>query len=91
MNDLNDLSPVYYPSECHIEKDLFLPVITESSSFDCMTGYFSSGSLEELAEPIAAYLQNPEAGKLRFIVGPDIQPGDFDAISLAVKSEKNLI
>ena len=91
MTSLDELRPVYYPSECNIEKDLFLPVVKESSSFDCMTGYFSSGSLEELAEPIVAYLQNPEAGKLRFVMGPDISPDDYKAIALAVKSEKNLI
>ena len=91
MNSLNDLGPIYYPSECDIEKDLFLPVMSVCSSFDCMTGYFSSGSLEELAEPIASYLKNPDTAKLRFIIGPDISSQDYDAILLAIKSEKNLI
>lgn len=91
MNILNQLKPVYYPSECNIEAELFSPILKESTSFDCMTGYFSSGSLEELAEPIITYLKNPEAGKLRFVMGPDISSEDYEAIVLAVKTEKNLI
>ena len=88
MTNLNQLKPVYYPSECNIEGELFVPVLKESASFDCMTAYFSSGSLEELAEPIITYLKNPKAGKLRFIMGPDISPDDYEAIALAVKAEK---
>ena len=91
MTSLNHLKPVYYPSECNIEAELFSPILKESTSFDCMTGYFSSGSLEELAEPIMTYLKNPEAGTLRFVMGPDISSDDYDAFLSALENDKNLL
>ena len=91
MTILNELKPVFHPSECNIEAELFSPVLKQSTSFDCMTGYFSSGSLEELAEPIITYLKNPQAGKLRFVMGPEISSKDYEAIVLAVNTQKNLI
>ncbi len=91
MNKLDSLKPIYFPSECDIDGDLFLPVAEKTFSLDCMVGYFTSGSLEELARSIACYLSSSPSSKLRLIASPNLSDHDLVAISDAIQTDKNLV
>ncbi|WP_137227202.1 DEAD/DEAH box helicase family protein [Shewanella sp. MEBiC00475] len=73
------LSPVYFPNEVNIVKNLFIPVSSLSNSFDCLSGYFSSKVLSELAEPLSELFIKPTA-KGRFIISPNLNEEDKNAL-----------
>lgn len=74
---LEQLSSIYFPSECDIDQELFYPVACSSKSMDCMVGYFTSGSLKELARSISAYLSIDQSTKMRLIVSPTFSDADM--------------
>lgn len=79
-SSLEDLSPIFFPSEVNVDQDLFQPVASQSESLDCMVGYFSSGVLSELALAISSYLKLRSVQPMRFIVSPNINETDLAAI-----------
>jgi len=91
MGELKNLKPIYFPSECNIDKELFLPLAIVASSFDCMVGYFTSGSLEELARSIACYLSSDPQSKMRLIASPNLSENDINAIKEALHNDKDLL
>lgn len=89
---LNELEPIYFPSECNIDAELFYPVAKVSNSIDCMVGYFTSGSISELARTLATYLANPTKSPLRLVISPELPLAqDREALYEALKTDKNLI
>lgn len=91
MPELDNIQPIYFPKECHIDKDLFLPLAKASSSLDCMVGYFTSGSLRELAESLTCYLRSSNDARMKFIISPNLQKDDIDSIRIAIETDQNLI
>lgn len=88
--NLDDIKPFYFISEHKLDKEVFYPIMCEARKVDCMTGYFSSGSLRELALSLSYFLQSDSA-KLRFIVSPNFSENDLNILREAINSEKNLL
>ncbi|WP_290653582.1 DEAD/DEAH box helicase family protein [Idiomarina sp.] len=86
---LEKLSPVFFPSEKNIVSSLFLPVAECSTSFDCLSAYFSSRVLAELAEPLSTLYQNPQS-KGRFLIGPSLSDEDKEALLQAYDEDKSI-
>jgi superfamily II DNA or RNA helicase len=78
-NTLDDLPPVYFPNEIDIVRQLFIPVAQSSNKFDCLSGYFSSKVISELAEPLSILFKDPSA-KGRFIISPNLDEDDKEAL-----------
>lgn len=91
MDGLKNIKPIYFPSECNIDIELFLPLAQVASTLDCMVGYFTSGSLEELARSIACYLSSDPQSKMRLIASPNLSKNDISAIKEAINNDKNLL
>jgi superfamily II DNA or RNA helicase len=87
--ELDDLAPVYFPNEINIVKELFLPVAKKSICFDCLSGYFTSKALAELAEPLAYLFQEPTATG-RFIISPNLNAEDKDALLEAYSNDDSI-
>jgi superfamily II DNA or RNA helicase len=60
-----------------------------SKSFDCLSGYFSSKVISELAEPLSVLFKNPNA-KGRFIISPNLDEDDKDALLEAYRNEESI-
>lgn len=88
-NELNLLPPIFFPSEGNIDTKLFTPLTKNSSSLDCMVGYFTSGVLSELSHAIAAYLSIENNKPMRFIVSPHLNAYELAAIEAAYKSDED--
>ena len=86
---LDSLEPVYFPSELNIVEKLFLPVASFSTSFTCISGYFSSTVLAELAEPLAYLFQNPSSSG-KFIVSPNLSVEDQTALINAYDNDDSI-
>ena len=91
-NAINALEPIFFPSECDIDGELFYPIADASKSIDCMVGYFTSGSISELARTLSTYLAKPTCSPLRLVISPDL-PNAEDRLALdeAIRTDKNLI
>ncbi|WP_282131330.1 DEAD/DEAH box helicase family protein [Pseudoalteromonas aliena] len=76
---INELKPVYFPNEVNIVQELFTPVVENSFRFDCLSGYFSSKVISELAEPLSILFKKPHT-KGRFIVSPSLSENDKSAL-----------
>jgi len=84
------LKKIYFPSEIDIDKELFYPVFKEATDCRCMTGYFSSGALKELASSISYFLKY-RIGSIRFIISPNLSEIDSKALKRALDSDNNLL
>lgn len=84
---VHDIEPIHFPNECDIVKKLFLPLAQSSNRFDCISGYFSSNVLSELAEPLAVLFKKQDS-KGRFLISPNLSIHDKEAILKAY--DKNL-
>lgn len=89
-SSLDSLAPVHFPNESDIVKDLFLPVCREATAFDCLSGYFSSSALIELAEPLAYLFENPQTVG-RFVISPNLSEEDKNALLEAYEEGASFI
>lgn len=87
---LDSLEPVYFPNELNIIEKLFLPVASTSSAFTCISGYFSSTVLAELAEPLAYLFQNPSSSG-KFVVSPNLSAEDQTALLEAYDNGESIL
>lgn len=85
-----DLKRIYFPNEEEVDRSLFLPIFRKATSCRCMTGYFTSGALRELASSISLFLKQPES-EIRFLISPNLTPEDASALEKAVEAEENLV
>ena len=92
MIEIDDLDPVYFPHRRDVDLELFSPVARKAKTFQCMSGYFSSGVLRELAHAISFYLLSSDDRKMQFIIGPNLSSADdIDALHSAIYSGDDLI
>ncbi|WP_421289518.1 DEAD/DEAH box helicase family protein [Aeromonas veronii] len=83
------LNPIYFPNEVNISNELFLPIAKVAKSFDCMSGYFSSSMLRELARPLAIIFKSNI--KCRMIISPYLSDDDRRAIIETYENKESLL
>lgn len=89
-NVVAELEPIYFANEQDIDRNIFLPIVKIASSISCMSGYFASGALRELASSLSHFLTTKN-GPMRFIVGPNLEEQDLAALRLAIRGNENVI
>jgi superfamily II DNA or RNA helicase len=87
---IDDLKPLYFPNEVNVDTELFLPVSQISSSIECMSGYFTSGFLAELAQSILCYI-NSNNESIKFIISPNLSPEDMETLIRAQKADEDIL
>lgn len=87
---LDDLKPIYFPNEINVDSELFYPVSSVSRSIRCMSGYFTSGVLAELAQSIICYLKSNQSS-IRFIISPNLSPEDLTVLLKAQDSDEDVL
>jgi len=90
MNKFDSLNNIYFILEHDIDGELFLPIVKHASTIRCMTGYFTSGAIKELAKSIFYFLNNEE-NKIQFLVSPNLETKDLMEIKKAIDADKNII
>lgn len=88
--DLDDLRPFYFVGDHNLDEEVFYPICRHTKAIRCMSGYFTSGSLGELAKSLSYFLKTQNA-PIKFIISPNLPSEDAHAIKKAVDSDKNLI
>jgi len=88
--NLDELKNIYFSAEHDLDKELFMPITQISNSICCMSGYFSSSVLGELAQSLIYFL-NSNNNEIQFIVSPNLSEKDLLAIKNAIDIDTNLI
>ena len=91
IEEIDILPAAFFPDRGDVDRELFYPISKISRSIDCMAGYFTSGSLSELALAITCYLTSDEDNVLRLIVSPQLQREDLRALESGINAKENLI
>ena len=90
-NPLDDLKVLYWPKKTNVDRELFLPLAEVSRQIDCCVGYFTSGTLVELASAITCFLRSDQSATLRIITSPSLEQKDIEILQRAVTADKNLL
>ncbi len=88
--DLDALKSIYFTSEHNLDEEVFLPIVKHSSSIRCMSGYFTSSVLRELAQSLFYFLSANESS-IKFLISPNLDKKDLVAIDKVIDSDENLI
>jgi superfamily II DNA or RNA helicase len=85
------LRPVYFPSEeKSIDKVLFMPIFSVTETCKCVSAYFTSGVVSELAASLALFLSNPNVS-ITFVISPNLSEADHRALLRGVQTDENLL
>ena len=88
--DLDILKPLYFPNEVNVDAELFLPVSSVATTIECMSGYFTSGVLSELAQSVLCFLNNNK-NSIKFIISPHLSPQDIEVLIASQKSGEDIL
>ncbi|CAM5489050.1 Helicase SNF2 OS=Lysinibacillus sphaericus OX=1421 GN=LS41612_04840 PE=4 SV=1 [Lysinibacillus sphaericus] len=72
------LKPSYYTTTSNIVNEFYNPVLQIATSYDRVSGYFSSKALAAYAKGLQGLIQND--GKMRLIISQDISEEDFNLL-----------
>ena len=89
-NTIAELKPVYFVNKHDIDREVFLPIVEIASNISCMSGYFTSGALSELARSLSHFLA-AKGSSIRFIVGPNLEEQDLKALKIAIVNNENIL
>jgi superfamily II DNA or RNA helicase len=87
---IDELKPIYFPNEINVDTELFLPVSSEANSIECMSGYFTSGFLAELAQSVLCFL-NGNKDSIKFVISPNLSPDDLKVLIEAERSGSDVL
>ncbi|MBI2830761.1 MAG: DEAD/DEAH box helicase [Chloroflexi bacterium] len=76
---LPDFAPLYILPEDNLLGEVIIPCLRTSNTYDCMTGFFHSSALREMAPGLAEFILHPE-GKMRLLSSPYLSIEDQTAI-----------
>jgi SNF2 family DNA or RNA helicase len=72
------LQPSYYTTTSNIAREFYDPVLSSATSYDRVSGYFSSKALASYAKGLSGLIRNN--GKMRLIISLEISEEDFHLI-----------
>jgi len=88
--EIEELKALYFPNEIDVDAELFLPICKVASSIKCMSGYFTSGFLSELASAIFCYIKSNNES-IKFIISPNLSEEDIEIILKAQSANEDTL
>ncbi|WP_280953855.1 DEAD/DEAH box helicase family protein [methanotrophic endosymbiont of Bathymodiolus puteoserpentis (Logatchev)] len=88
--NVDKLGSLYFSREHDLDRELFTPLASCSHKIRCMTGYFTSSVLSELAHSLICFLTHTE-GNIQFIISPNLSEQDLNAIGKSVELNESFI
>ncbi|MEP6389019.1 MAG: DEAD/DEAH box helicase family protein [Halioglobus sp.] len=89
LTTIAELEPIYFANEHDMDREVFVPILESASSIRCMSGYFTSGALSELAVSLSRFLAAKDK-PLKFIISPNLEKDDLAALKAAQACGDNL-
>ena len=90
LADLTGLKPIFFLPEDDLLQEVIIPCFTVSTKYDCMTGFFDSGSLREMAPGLAEFIGHT-AAQMRLLVSPYLTRQDQRALKEGLNEAPKII
>ena len=87
---LPDFEPLYILPEDNLLGEVILPCLRVAKSYDCMTGFFHSAALREMAPGLADFISLPE-GQMRLLASPYLTQEDQEAIKKGLSNAPDIL
>ena len=84
------IHPIYIGSQKDFVEEVLISSFKQSSSVDCMFGFFHSTALKLIAPGLVEYFVN-SSNPMRLVVSPNIDESDADALREGLKNSQNRI
>lgn len=85
-----DFDSLYIVPDENLVGEVLVPSLRTASRYDCMSGFFSSASLKDLAPGLAHFLR-PEDSKMRLLVSPFLSKDDHQAIRKGISTPREVV
>ena len=79
LKEIRILKPIYIIPKDDLPGEVLIPCMQVATAYDCMSGFFNSKALKELAPGLADFLSN-STGTMRLLISPNISLEDQKAI-----------
>lgn len=90
LRDIGPLSEIYFLPEDDLVNDVIIPALEQSNQYRCMTAFFSSRSLQDLAPGLATYLTTG-SNELELLASPYLQADDREAMQEGLRRPENIV
>jgi superfamily II DNA or RNA helicase len=85
-----DVDSLYIVPEEDLVGEVLIPSLRTARRYDCMSGFFSSASLKDLAPGLAHFLRR-EGSKMRLLVSPFLSEDDHQAIRKGLATPQEVV
>jgi len=90
LRSLPDFRPLYILPEDNLLGEVIIPCLRAATTYDCMTGFFHSAALREMAPGLADFIGRPE-GQMRLLTSPYLAQEDQAAIRKGVTNTPGIL
>lgn len=90
LRSLPEFRPLYILPEDNLLGEVIIPCLRAATTCDCMTGFFHSAALREMAPGLADFIGRPE-GQMRLLASPYLTQEDQAAIKEGVTNTPDIL
>ncbi|MBI2918286.1 MAG: DEAD/DEAH box helicase family protein [Chloroflexi bacterium] len=90
LKELPSAQPIYVLPEDDLVGEVLIPCLGSATSYDCLTAFFHSNALKELAPGLAEFLSRP-IGRMRLAISPLLSHDDHEAIKKGALEEPTVL
>jgi superfamily II DNA or RNA helicase/HKD family nuclease len=90
LNEVELSNFLYFLPDDNLTIDILIPSLKRANKYDCMSGFFQSSSLRDLAPGLADFI-NKNNSRMRLIVSPFLSKEDQEAINKGISSPEEII
>ena len=90
LRSLPEFRPLYILPEDNLLGEVIIPCLRAATTYDCMTGFFHSAALREMAPGLADFIGRPE-GQMRLLTSPYLAQEDQAAIREGVTNTPGIL
>ncbi len=90
LKSLSNIQPIYFLPEDNLIGEVIMPCLQVATDYDCMTGFFHSAVLREMAPGLADFIGRPE-GKMRLLASPYLTQEDQKAIRDGISTAHEIL
>lgn len=90
LRSLPEFRPLYILPEDNLLGEVIIPCLRVATAYDCMTGFFHSAALREMAPGLADFIARPE-GQMRLLASPYLAREDQRAIKDGITNAPDIL
>ena len=90
LRSLSAVQPIYFLPEDNLLGEVIVPCLQIATDYDCMTGFFHSAILREMAPGLADFIER-RGSKMRLLTSPYLTKEDQEAIRNGISTASQIL